>query len=107
MNDIINKNKREKFLETVILALGKEIKNTVDNGKVSSGILEEDGWWIDTDDKEYSIQVWLDWNKSIVSVNATAYPLLVDEKGVLQENNSAEEIDFLKIHLEESQEDDK
>jgi hypothetical protein len=107
MNDMINKNKRENFLEIVILALGKEIKNAVDSGKVSSGTLEEDGWWIDTDDLEYSIQVWLDWSKPIVSVNATAYPLLVNKKGLLQENNSAEEIDFLKIHLEESQEDDE
>jgi hypothetical protein len=91
MNDL-----RERLLKTVVKALTKEIENCVDNGKLSQDILDsDDGIWVDTDESDYSIQIWLDWASEPVSVNATAFPLILTDKGYLQEDTTSTEINIM------------
>ena len=91
MNDL-----RERLLKTVVKALAKEIENCVDNGKLSQDILDsDDGIWVDTDESDYSIQICLDWTSEPVSVNATAFPLILTDKGYLQEDTTSTEINII------------
>jgi len=91
MNDL-----RERLLKTVVKALAKEIENCVDNGKLSQDILDsDDGIWVDTDGSDYSIQICLDWASKPVSVNATAFPLILTDKGYLQEDTTSTEINII------------
>ena len=89
-------NLRERLLKTVVKALAKEIENCVDNGKLSQDILDsDDGIWVDTDGSDYSIQICLDWASKPVSVNATAFPLILTDKGYLQEDTTSTEINII------------
>ena len=89
-------NLRERLLKTVVKALAKEIENCVDNGKLSQDILDsDDGIWVDTDGNDYSIQICLDWASKPVSVNATAFPLILTDKGYLQEDTTSTEINII------------
>ena len=89
-------NLRERLLKTVVEALAKEIENCVDNGKLSQDILDsDDGIWVDTDGNDYSIQICLDWASKPVSVNATAFPLILTDKGYLQEDTTSTEINII------------
>ena len=89
-------NLRERLLKTVVKALAKEIENCVDNGKLSQDILDsDDGIWADTDGSDYSIQICLDWASKPVSVNATAFPLILTDKGYLQEDTTSTEINII------------
>ncbi len=91
MNDL-----KERLLKTVVKALTKEIENCVDNGKLSHDILDsDDGIWVDTDESDYSIQICLDWTSEPVSVNATAFPLILTDKGYLQEDTTSTEIHII------------
>ena len=87
---------KERLLKTVVKALAKEIENCVDNGKLSQDILDsDDGIWVDTDGNDYSIQICLDWASKPVSVNATAFPLILTDKGYLQEDTTSTEINIM------------
>ena len=87
---------KERLLKTVVKALAKEIENCVDNGKLSQDILDsDDGIWVDTDGNDYSIQICLDWASKHVSVNATAFPLILTDKGYLQEDTTSTEINII------------
>ena len=88
---------RERLLETVIIGLLKEIQLSVDDGKVSSEILEGD-IWVDTKDHKQSINIELDWSKeNVVAVRATAYPIKRLDNGFLQEDCTGQEELFLDI----------
>ena len=104
---------REKLLEAVIVGLLREIKEAVDDGKVSSEILEGD-IWVDTKDHKQSINIELDWSKeNVVALTATAFPIkqLLSYQlsqmgnGFLQEDCTGQEELFLNLSMEEDKDE--
>jgi len=91
---------KERLLETVIIGLLKEIQLSVDNGKVSSEILEGD-IWVDTKDHKQSINIDLDWSKENVALTATAFPIKHLDNGSLQEDCTGQEELFLDLTTKE------
>ena len=96
---------KERLLETVIIGLLKEIQFSVDDGKVSSEILEGD-IWVDTKDHKQAINIELDWSKeNVVAVRATAYPIKRLDNGSLQEDCTGQEEPFLDFSTEEDKDE--
>ena len=96
---------REKLLEAVIVGLLREIKEAVDDGQVSSEVLEGD-LWVDTKDHKQSINIELDWSKeNVVAVRATAYPIKRLDNGFLQEDCTGQEELFLNLSMEEDKDE--
>ena len=92
---------REKLLETVIIGLLKEIQLSVDNGKVSSEILEGD-IWVDTKDHQKSINIDINWGLLNPTITATAFPIKRGathylDNGSLQEDCTGQEELFLDL----------
>ena len=90
-------NINEKLLKTVILGLLKEIKFSVDNGKLSSELLEGD-LWFDTPDQQSSINLELDWSSENVKLTATSFDIKINNKGFLEEDCTSTENQFLELN---------
>lgn len=87
---------REKLLEAVVVGLLREIESSVDDGQVSSEVLEGD-IWVDTKDHKQSINIDLDWSKENVALTATAFPIKHLDNGSLQEDCTGQEELFLDL----------
>ena len=87
MNDLNNKLK-----DTIINYLIEEIAIGVDSG-FSQEILSGEDIWVDTLDKSHAINIVLDWDsESAPRIGASAYPLKINGKDLLEEDMAAEEI---------------
>jgi hypothetical protein len=91
--------KREMILETVILGLLKEIQLSLDEGRLSSELLEGD-IWVDTPDLKQSINIFIDWSsEKVVVIKAVAYDIKVNEMGHFEEDITGSETPVLNLHL--------
>ena len=95
---------KERLLETVIIGLLKEIQFSVDDGKVSSEILEGD-IWVDTKDHKKSINIDIDWELLNPTIKATAYPIKRLDNGSLQEDCTGQEELFLDLSIEKDEDE--
>ena len=102
---------RERLLETVILALLKEIHSLIDITGIEGEVLEGN-IWVDTKDRKKSIYIDINWELLNPTIKATAFPFLkvcsrhkCNLSKTIQEDCTGQEELFLDISMEKDEDE--